>query len=106
METVSNMDNIISTYEDTFEQLREEFGGRIATQTALITADLAAKVNKISKLAFSIALPTTIVANVICRIRSAPRETETRQDGLERTQDMPAEYSIRAYQVDLGLVLR
>ncbi|KZP21209.1 hypothetical protein FIBSPDRAFT_1044368 [Athelia psychrophila] len=47
METVSNTDNIISTCEDTFEQLREEFGGRITTQTALITVDLATKVNEI-----------------------------------------------------------
>ncbi|KZP23567.1 WD40 repeat-like protein, partial [Athelia psychrophila] len=46
-ETFSNTDNLISRYQDTFKQLRENFMGRIATHTALITADVAATVNEI-----------------------------------------------------------
>ncbi|KZP34758.1 hypothetical protein FIBSPDRAFT_709733, partial [Athelia psychrophila] len=46
-ETFSNTDTLISRYQDTFKQLRENFMGRIATQTALVTFDIATTVNEI-----------------------------------------------------------
>lgn len=44
----SNTDTLINRYQDTFKQLREDFMGRIATQTALATCELATTVDEIS----------------------------------------------------------
>lgn len=45
---LSSTDTLIDRYQDTFKQLRENFMGRIATQTALVTFDIATTVNDIS----------------------------------------------------------
>ncbi|KZP17439.1 hypothetical protein FIBSPDRAFT_1046926 [Athelia psychrophila] len=46
-ETFSNTDGMVSQYEATFKQLREEYTGRIATQTAVVTSKTAATVDAI-----------------------------------------------------------
>ncbi|KZP21272.1 hypothetical protein FIBSPDRAFT_1044227 [Athelia psychrophila] len=46
-ETFSSTDGVVSRYEATFQQLRKEYTGRIATQTAVVTSKTAATVDAI-----------------------------------------------------------
>lgn len=47
--TLSSTDASITKYQDTFKELRDEFAGRIKTQTALVLANVSEAVNEISK---------------------------------------------------------
>ncbi|KZP30747.1 WD40 repeat-like protein [Athelia psychrophila] len=44
-EAFSNTDGMLSQYEETFKKLREEYTGRIATQTAVVTSKTAVTVD-------------------------------------------------------------
>ncbi|KAF7979561.1 hypothetical protein HWV62_41836 [Athelia sp. TMB] len=47
MEPFSGTDGLISRYQDTFKQLRDDYIGRTSTYTALVSCDIAATVNRI-----------------------------------------------------------
>ena len=55
-EAFSNTDGLVAQFQGTFEQLKEEFHGRIATKTALMTADIAATVKAIDVTAKAISM--------------------------------------------------
>ncbi|KAF7968264.1 hypothetical protein HWV62_31105 [Athelia sp. TMB] len=55
-EAFSNTDGLVAQFQGTFEQLKEEFHGRIATKTALMTADIASTVKNIDMTAKAIRL--------------------------------------------------
>ncbi|KAF7972470.1 hypothetical protein HWV62_17888 [Athelia sp. TMB] len=55
-EAFSNTDGLVAQFQSTFEQLKEEFHGRIATKTALMTADIASTVKDIDVTAKAISM--------------------------------------------------
>lgn len=48
-EALSSTDRLVASYQEAFVQLREEYTSRIATQTALVTANIATTTNEISE---------------------------------------------------------
>ncbi|KAF7980717.1 hypothetical protein HWV62_37189 [Athelia sp. TMB] len=47
MEAFSRTDNLVAQYQDAFQRMLDEYQGRLATHTALVTVTLATTVNKI-----------------------------------------------------------
>lgn len=67
MEAFSRTDTLVAQYQDAFQRMLDEYRGRLATHTALVTDTLTTTVNKISKL-YTSSVHQNIRFDAACRI--------------------------------------